>query len=140
MADKEGAVVVGDGDDQGAAQADHQVRHGEAEDEHVHGLEEGRIPHQHGYDEDIVENCQHRVDEHEEGEYAVAHPREDGGRDSQHLAVDGRGRRAGAPQRAVAVHGARVKSSFGGRIARPKTETCSHLAQLGTRHPRSHPF
>lgn len=106
MANKERALVVSDGDDQGAAQAYHEVRHGEAEDINVHGLEERRILQHHGYDEAIVENWQHRVDKHEEGEYTVAHPREDGGRHSCHLGVDGQRVRAGAPRRAVAVHGA----------------------------------
>lgn len=106
MANKERALVVSDGDDQGAAQAYHEVRYGEAEDKNVHGLEEGRILQHHGYDETIVENCQHCVDEHEEREYTVAHPREDGGRHSRHLGVDGWRMRVGAPRRAVAVHGA----------------------------------
>ena len=82
VSNEEGALVVGDGDDQGAAEADHEVRHGEAEDENVHGLEEGRVPQHHGYDEAIVEDRQQRVDEHEEGDDAVAHPGEDGGRRS----------------------------------------------------------
>lgn len=44
MADEEGTLVAGDGDDQGAAQADHEVRHGEAEDKNGHRMEEGRVP------------------------------------------------------------------------------------------------
>lgn len=105
-AHEERALVVGDGDDQGAAQADHEVRHGEAEDKNVHRMQERRIPHHHGDDEAVVEHGQHCVDEHEEGEYAEAHPGEDGGRHSGHLGVDGWQVRAGAPRRAVAVHGA----------------------------------
>lgn len=54
---KEGALVVSDGDHQGATQADHQVRPGQAQDENVHGLQERRIPQHHGYDEAIVEHC-----------------------------------------------------------------------------------
>lgn len=116
VSNEEGALVVRDGDDQGAAEADHEVRHGEAEDENVHGLEEGRVPQHHGYDEAVVEDRQQRVDEHKEGDDAVAHPGEDGGRCShQCLGVDGRRMRAGAPRRAVAVHGAKMKSSFGDR-------------------------
>lgn len=57
MAEEERAVVVGDGDDQGAAEAYHEVRHGQAEDENVHGLQERRIPQQHGDDETVVEDC-----------------------------------------------------------------------------------
>lgn len=111
MANKERTLVVSDGDDQRATQANHEVRHSEAEDKSVHGLEERRIPHHHGYDETIVKNWQHCVDEHEERKYTVAHSREDGGRHSHHLGVDG-WMRAGAPRRAVAVHGAQMKSSF----------------------------
>lgn len=111
VANKERTLVVGDGDDQGAAQANHEVRHSQAEDENVHGMEERRIPHHHGDDHAVVAHRQHCVDEHEEGKYAVAHPREDGGGHSPHLGVDRRRRRA--PQRAVAVHGAQVKSDFG---------------------------
>lgn len=94
MADEEGALVVGDGDDQGAAQADHQVGHGQAEDEHVHGLQQRRVLEHDADHQAVVEHRQHRVDEHEEGEDAVAQPGEDGGRYG--------GRRA--PRRAVAVH------------------------------------
>lgn len=106
VADEERAVVVGDGDDQGAAQADHEVRHGQAEDEGVHGMQERRVPQHHRDDQAVVEDRQQRVDEHEEGQHAVAHPWEDGGRRRPHLGVDGRmGMEAGAPRRAVAVHG-----------------------------------
>lgn len=101
VSDEEGALVIGDGDDQGAAQADHEVRHGEAEEESVHGLEERRVPQHHDYDETIVKDRQHCVDEHEERENAVAQPGEDGG---HHQVV-----RARAPRRAVALHGAALQ-------------------------------
>ena len=100
------APVVGDGDDQGAAQADHEVGHGQAEDEDVHRVEQRRVPQHHGDDEAVVENCQHRVDEHEEGEDAETDPGEDGGSRRGHLGVVVRRMRARAPRGAVAVHDA----------------------------------
>lgn len=110
MSDKERPVIVGDGDDQGAAQADHEVRHGEAEDENVDGLEESRDLQHHDDGEAVVEDRQHRVDEHEKRKYAVAHPGEDGGSHAHGLGLaPGRVR---APGRAVAVHGVRVTSGF----------------------------
>lgn len=108
VSDKERSLIVGDGDDQGAAQADHQVRHSEAEDENVYGLEERRVPQHHGDGETVVEDRQHGVDEHEEREDAVAHPGEDGG--SHGHGLDGW--RLRAPGRAVAVHAVSVMSSF----------------------------
>lgn len=56
MADEEGPVVVSDSDNQGAAQAYHEVRHSKAEDKNVHGPEERRIPQYHADDEAVVEN------------------------------------------------------------------------------------
>lgn len=110
MANEEGAVVVGDGDHQRAAQADHEVGHGQAEEEGVHGMEERWVPQHHGDDQAVVEDRQQRVDEHEEGEHAVAHPREDGGHRRHQLGRrcrrEKRRRSGGAPQPAVAVHGA----------------------------------
>lgn len=111
MAIKKGALVVSDGDDQGATEANHEVRHSEAEDEDVEGLEEGRIPQHHGDHKTVVKNWYHSVDEHEERKYTVAHPGEDGGCHSHHLGVDRC--RMRAPRCAVAVHGAQMRSSFG---------------------------
>lgn len=106
-------MVVGDGDHQRAAQADHEVGHGQAEEEGVHGMEERRVPQHHRDDQAVVEDRQQRVDEHEEGQHAVADPREDGGRRCRQLGHrrcrrEKRRRRGsgGAPQPAVAVHGA----------------------------------
>lgn len=102
MSDKERSLIVGDGDDQGAAQADHEVGHGEAEDENVDGLQERRVLQHHGDGQTVVKDRQHRVDEHEERQDAVAHPGEDGGGHGHGLGLQGcRGR---APGRAVAVH------------------------------------
>lgn len=56
MANKERTLVISDGDDEGATEANHEVRHSEAEDENVHGVEERRIPQHHGYDKAIVKN------------------------------------------------------------------------------------
>lgn len=56
VANEERTLVVSDGDDQGAAQANHEVRHSKAEDKNVHGVEERRIPQHHGYDKTIVKN------------------------------------------------------------------------------------
>lgn len=56
MANKKRALVVSDGDDQGATEANHEVRHSEAEDEDVEGLEEGRIPQHHADDKTVVKN------------------------------------------------------------------------------------
>ena len=66
VANKVRALVVSDGGDQRTAQADHEISHGQAEDKNVHRLEERRIPQHHHYDETVVKNWQHRVDEHEE--------------------------------------------------------------------------
>lgn len=103
MSDEERALKVGDGDDQGAAQADHEVGHSEAEDEDVYGLEERRVPQHHGDGQAVVEDRQQRVDEHEERKDVVAHPRDDGGSHGHSLGLQGR--RVGAPGNAVAVHG-----------------------------------
>lgn len=103
VSDKEMALVVGNGDDQRSAQADHEVRHCEAEDEHVHGLQERRVPQHHGYHQTVVEHREHCVDEHEESQYTVAHPREDGGRNSHPLGVDEARMCAGDGRHAVAV-------------------------------------
>lgn len=111
MSDKERSLIVGDGDDQGAAQPDHEVGHSEAEDENVYGLEERRVPQHHGDGETVVKDRQHRVDEHEERKDAVAQPGKDGGSHGRGLGLEGwRGR---APGRAVAVHDVRLTSSFG---------------------------
>lgn len=56
MAKKKGALVVSHGDHQGATEANHEVRHSEAEDEDVEGLEEGRIPQHHADDKTVVKN------------------------------------------------------------------------------------
>lgn len=106
VANEERALVVSDGDDQGAAQAYHEVRHCEAEDKDGHGLEQSRAPEQHSYHETVVKNRQQCVDEHEERKNTVAQPREDRGCHGYHLGVDGRRVRARAPRGAVRVHGA----------------------------------
>lgn len=105
MSDEERPLIVGDGDDQGAAQADHEVGHSEAEDENVYGLEERRVAQHHGDGEAVVEDRQHRVDEHEERKYAVAHQGEDGGSHGHGHGLGLDGWRVRAPGRAVAVHG-----------------------------------
>lgn len=104
MSDKERSLIVGDGDHQGAAQADHEVGHGEAEDENVDGLQERRVLQHHADGQTVVKDRQHRVDEHEERKYAVAHPGEDGGGHGRGLGLGLQGRRGRAPGRAVAVH------------------------------------
>lgn len=103
VSDEVRALIVGDGDDQGTAQADHEVGHGQAEDENVYRLEERQVPQHHGDGEAVVEDRQHRVDEHEERKYAVAHPGKDGGSHGHGLGLAGR--RGRAPGRARAVHG-----------------------------------
>lgn len=105
MSDKERALIAGDGDDQGAAQADHEVGHSEAEDENVYGLEERRVPQEHRDGEAVVEDRQHRVDEHEERKYAVALAGKDGGSQGPGLGLGLDGWRVRAPGRAVAVYG-----------------------------------
>lgn len=128
VANKERAVVVSDSDNQRPTQAYHEVRHGKAEDENVHRLEERRVPQYHRYDETVVENGQHCVDEHEERKYAVAHPREDGGHHDYPLIVDGwRIRDGHGPRCAVSVHCVRMKLSSG-----ETSRTCSRSAQLTT--------
>lgn len=94
MSNKKCALVVCDGDHQGATQAYHEVAHGEAEDQNVHWLEERRIPQHHGYDQTVVKHRQNRVDEHEERKYTVAHARENCGLCGGQLASDGGKQRA----------------------------------------------
>lgn len=56
VANEERAVVVGDGDHQRAAKTNHEVRHGQAEEDDVHGVEERRVPQHHRDDQAVVED------------------------------------------------------------------------------------
>lgn len=56
VAKKERALIIGDSDNQRAAQSYHEVGHRQAEDNNVHGTEERRILHQDSDCETVVEH------------------------------------------------------------------------------------
>lgn len=100
MADKVGALVVCDGGDQRATQGDHEVRHRQAQDQDVHGLQKRRVPQHHSYHQSVVKNRKLCVDERQEGKNTVAH------RGENNKSVGHRG--CGCEGDAVPVHAGRM--------------------------------